>query len=282
MTEEKQNTVWSETDRVNAVIDGLTLFDDDLMSRVFDKNIEVTELVLRIIFGRNMKVISVIGQDELKNHKVGGRNITLDIHAIDVNGEEVDIEVQGNAEGAHVRRARYHSSMVDSRMLDEGQSFKNLKDSYVIFIYKHDKFKRGLPIYHVDRYVGETAALFEDGSHIIYVNGNYKGDDEIGQLMRDFHQADSKNIHYDVLAHGVKHYKEDKGGRENMCEAVEKYAREYAKEHAKDYAKDYVVRERVCNVRNLMDSLKFTLDQALDALKIQGSERELVASQVKK
>lgn len=63
-----------------------------------------------------------------------------------------------------------------------------------------------------------------------------------------------------------------------MCEAVEKYAKEYAEE----YAKDYVVRERVCNVRNLMDSLKFTLDQALDALKIQGSERELVASQVKK
>ncbi len=105
---------------------------------------------------------------------------------------------------------------------------------------------------------------------------------KIGQLIRDFHQADSKNIHYDVLAHGVKYYKEDKKGRENMCEAVEKYAREYAKEHAKDYAKDYVVRERVCNVRNLMDSLKFTLDQALDALKIQGSERELVASQVEK
>ena len=58
MTEEKQNTAWSETDRVNAVIDELTLFDDDLMSRVFDKNIEVTELVLRIIFGRNIKLIT--------------------------------------------------------------------------------------------------------------------------------------------------------------------------------------------------------------------------------
>ena len=88
--------------------------------------------------------------------------------------------------------------------------------------------------------------------------------------MRDFHQTDSRNIYYDVLAHGVKYYKEDKEGRENMCEAVEKYAKECA------------IRERVCNVRNLMDSLKFTLDQALDALKIQGSERELVASQVEK
>lgn len=41
----------------------------------------------------------------------------------------------------HLRRARFHSSMLDSRMLNEGQEFKELKDSYVIFIYKHDKFR---------------------------------------------------------------------------------------------------------------------------------------------
>lgn len=79
--------------------------------------------------------------------------------------------------------------MVDSRMLKKGQEFK---DSYVIFIYKHDKFKKGLPLYHIDRYIRETDELFDDGSHIIYVNGNYKGNDEIGQLMKDFHQTDSK------------------------------------------------------------------------------------------
>ena len=72
--------------------------------------------------------------------------------------------------------------MVDSRMLEEGQAFKELKDSYVIFIYKHDKFRVGLPLYHIDRYVRETNELFDDGSHIIYVNGNYKGDDEIGVI----------------------------------------------------------------------------------------------------
>lgn len=182
----------------------MTLFDDDLMSRVFDKNIEATELILRIIFGRDIKVVSVNGQEELKSSIVGGRNITLDIIAIDVNGEEMDIEVQGNASGAHVRRARYHSSMVDSRMLEKGQAFKELKDSYVIFIYKHDKFRKGLPVYHIDRYVGETGEIFEDGSHIIYVNGNYNGNDEIGQLMKDFHQINSKNIHYDALARGVR------------------------------------------------------------------------------
>lgn len=108
--------------------------------------------------------------------------------------------------------------------------------------------------------------------------------------MRDFHQTDSRNIHYDVLAHGVKHYKEDKEGRENMCEAVEKYAREYAKEHAKDYAeeyveehaKDYSIRERVCSIKLLMKNLQLTLDQALSTLEIQDTERKLIIDQLQK
>ena len=163
MAENKSSKVMQDYEKVNRLIDGLTLFDDDLMSRVFDKNIKATELLLRIILGKKVKVISVTGQNEMKNHQVGGRNITLDVDAMDENGEEIDIEVQGNSEGAHVRRARYHSSMVDSKMLKEGQPFKKLKDSYVIFIYRHDKFKKGLPVYNIDRYVRETGEIIEDG-----------------------------------------------------------------------------------------------------------------------
>lgn len=274
MTEEKDNNVMQTREEVNRLIDGLTLFDDDLMSRVFDKNIAATELILRIILGRKIKVIRVNGQEEVRNSEVGGRNITLDVYALDENGEEMDIEVQGNSEGAHIRRARYHSSVLDSRMLQEGQRFKELKDSYVIFIYRHDKFRKGLPVYHIDRYVRETGEIFEDGSHIVYVNGNYKGDDEIGQLMNDFHQTDPDNMHYEELAQGVKHFKEVEEGRDTMCEAVQEYAEKYAEK--------YALKQRTEDVKKLMESTGFTLDQVLDALKIQGEERKLLIEQLQK
>lgn len=256
---------------IEKIVCNLTLFDDDLMSRVFDQNIEATELLLRIVLGRNIKVTSVTGQDELKNPKVGGRDIILDVHALDEDGEEMDVEVQTNSKGAHVKRARYHSSMVDSRMLKAGQDFQEIKDSYVIFIYKHDKFERGLPIYHVDRYINELQEPFADGSHIIYVNGNYKGDDEIGRLMRDFHQVDPSKMHYSELARGVSHLKAT-GGQENMCEAVQKYAEEYAKE--------YSAERTMIIVENFMKNMNFTLEQSLDAAGIQGEERELLIKQL--
>ena len=274
MAEDKNSKVTQNQDRINKLIDGLTLFDDDLMSRVFDKNIEATELLLRIILERKIKVISVNGQEEMKSAAVGGRNITLDVHALDENGEKMDIEVQGNSEGAHIRRARYHSSVLDSRMLKEGQEFKEIKDSYVIFIYKRDKFQEGLPLYHIDRYVRETGKLFEDGSHIIYVNGNYKGDDEIGYLMQDFHQTDPDNMHYKELSQGVRHFKVVEEGRDTMCEAVQEYAKEYASECLKT--------EKAELVENFMKNMNLTLEQALDAAGIHGEERDAIIQLLQK
>ena len=283
MTEKLNSSNLRQNPRnVNELVNELTLFDDDLMSRVFDKNIKATELLLRIILGKKVKVISVTGQNEMKNHQVGGRNITLDVDAMDENGEEIDIEVQGNSEGAHVRRARYHSSMVDSRMLKEGQAFRELKDSYVIFIYKHDKFRKGLPLYHVERYVGETNEQFRDGSHIIYVNGNYKGNDEIGQLMQDFREKNPECMHYTELAESVKYFKEKEGGHEEMSEIVERYINERVEERVEERVKERVEKEKTISVQNLMNNMKWTLDQALDALGIKGKERTLITQQLQK
>ena len=102
------------------------------------------------------------------------------------------------------------------------------------------------------------------------MNGNYKGNDEIGQLMKDFHQTDPENMHYDALAQGVKHFKETEEGREIMCEAVEKYGDERA------------IKAKIVSVQNLMKNTKFTLEQALNALGIQGDERELITKQLQK
>ncbi len=69
---------------VEQIVDGMSLFDDDLMSMVFDGNIEATELLLKIILKKDdIQVISVVGQRELRSPVVGGRDIRLDILAKD-------------------------------------------------------------------------------------------------------------------------------------------------------------------------------------------------------
>lgn len=271
LSEQEYASVDSQDLRViNKIVDGMNLFDDDLMSKVFDGNIEATEVLLRIMLKRkDIRVLEVIGQYDMQNPIVKGREIRLDIKASDSKGNVFNVEVQRDRKGSHNRRARFHTAMVDSRMLKEGQEFKDIKDSYVIFICQHDKFKEGKPIYHIDKVVRETGKRYLDGSHVIFVNGKYKGDDEIGRLMHDFNCLNSKDMYYKPLADGVRHFKETEKGRENMCDAVEKYG---------DKREETT---KVNIVENLMSKMNWTLDQALTASGIEGPERAAIAKQLR-
>lgn len=261
--------VLTVSQEVEEIVNNLTLFDDDLMSLVFDKNIEATNLMLRIILEKeDLEVIEVTGQRELENPVVDGRNIKLDILARDSQGKLYDIEVQRDNGGAHVRRARFHSSMVDTRMLKEKQKFKELRDSYVIFITQLDYLGEGLPLYHISRVIEETGQKVNDGSHIIYVNGSYKGNDAIGLLMHDFSCKDADDIHYEALKKGVRHFKEE-GGRGIVCKAVEEYG------NGRELA------TKIEMVKNLMETMKLSAQQIMDGMRLSSEEQMAIMARLK-
>lgn len=70
-----------------------------------------------------------MGQREYKNPMLGGRSITIDIYAVDGEDKVYDIEVQRASEGADVHRARFQSSMIDTKMLKARREFKEMQDS---------------------------------------------------------------------------------------------------------------------------------------------------------
>lgn len=160
-------------------------------------------------------------------------------------------------------------------MLKAGQEFSELRDSYMIFITQTDIFGYGIPIYTINRHFEEIEEVFDDGSHIVYVNGAYRGDDAIGNLVHDFACKESKDMYYPELAKGVKHFKEE-GGRRRMCEAVEEYAKEYAKEYAENVRLNGLLEA----IRNLMDNMKLGAEPAMNALGINEHDREILKTRL--
>lgn len=214
-------------------------------------------------------MLEVVAQREYKNPVVGGRSIAIDIYAVDGDEKVYDIEVQRASLGADAHRARFHSSMMDTRMLKAQQEFREIHDSYVIFITASDVLGAGCPIYHIDRMIEETGAYFGDGSHIIYVNGSYKNDnDPIGKLMHDFRCINSVDMFYPVLADQVKYFKETEGGRDIVCKVFEDLAEKRADEKVLD--------EKVRLVKNLMETMKMTAEQAMDAMKLPEVDKKLL------
>lgn len=98
-----------------------------------------------------------------------GRSLRLDIHAF-AGGQEFNIEIQRVEGDASERRARYHSSLMDAGCLHPGEDYADLPESYVIFITETDVLGRGAPIYFIERTIRGSQDIFNDGSHIVYVN----------------------------------------------------------------------------------------------------------------
>lgn len=69
---------------------------------------------------------------------------------------------------------------------------------------------------------------------------------------------------------------------ERVKECVEERVEERVKECVEERVKERVEKEKTISVQNLMNNMKWTLDQALDALGIKGKERTLITQQLQK
>ena len=193
------------------------LMDDRYMRHFFDNNIECTQLVLRIIMQQDdLTVKSVKVQKYMPGAEDFSRSVQIDVYAVDSEGRNYDIEIQRDNSGAVPERARFCSAMLDVRMLEKKQEFKNIKNSIVIFITENDVLGGGLPLYKIERYInGEN--LFNDGSKIIYANTSYKDDTTaLGKLLHDFLCVNADEMYYEELASRARFFKGDLKGDSYM------------------------------------------------------------------
>ncbi|NBI92068.1 nuclease [Lachnospiraceae bacterium] len=215
---------------------GFRLLDDDFLTKCFEGDTASIELVLQIVLEKpDLKVLDVRTQVFVEN--LLNRSVRLDILATDSTGAKLNVEVQRSDKGAGRKRARYNSSMMDANLLKKGEDFDKLPETWVIFITENDVMGKGLPLYPIERCFLGTGERFEDGSHILYVNGAYRGDSPIGKLMHDFSCTDAADMYYGTLADRVRFFKESKEGIEIMCRAMEDMRNQTLKEGAINSAK---------------------------------------------
>ena len=200
---------------------GFRPIDDTFMRGLFKDNIPLAELVLRIIVGKpDLTLVKCETQADLKR-VTGARSVCLDAYATDNTGKKYDIEIQRADNGADPHRARYHSSALDVENLDEKQEYRELPDSYVIFITENDYYKAGEPVYVIQNMNLTLGQPFGDGAHILYVNGQYRGDSDIGRLMHDFNCTKAEDMNFELMAERTRYLQENPKGVGAMCKVME-------------------------------------------------------------
>ena len=141
---------------------------------------------------------------------------------------------------------------------------------------------------------GKGVGLYPNAlEHILYVNGQYKGEDDLGKLMHDFLCNDPDDMNFDILADRTRYFKENPEGVSEMCKAMEDMRNEALergrvegraeglKEGRIEGRAEGLVEGRLNNMLESVRSLKAKLglsdQQVKDALSISNEDWEKIA-----
>ena len=229
---------------IRQVINDVTLMDNRFLNKALDGNIPATQRMLRIMLNNDkIKVRKVGVQQWLQN--LYGHSAQLDILAEDENGTQFNVEIQRNDEGASEKRARFYCGALDMHFLDTGEKYEALPEAYVIFITEHDVLKKSWPLYNVQRCLIGNGEVFEDGSHVVYVNAACQDDTPLGRLMQDLNCKDPAKMHYKELADRVNYFKTSKEGGIYMTDIIEMYAKNQAEKVAAKVAEETAYKRNI-------------------------------------
>ena len=169
--------------------------------------------------------------------------------------------------------------MIDLDVLGKGEDYTDLKPSYVIFICTFDPFAAGRKIYTFTNRCHEEDGL-ELGDETTKIFLNAKGtvgevDGDIGKFLAyvDGKAAEGKFTE-DIATEvdKVKQHKETRVEYMTLMMELKQQRREGKREGAES--------KQVEDIRSLMETMKWTAKQAMDALKIPVAEQEKYAALV--
>lgn len=202
---------------------------DDLMFRKMAEDKKFCQEILRVILSDpELIVLDAVAQWAGTN--LQGRSVILDAKCILGDGKQVNVEVQKANDDNHQKRVRYNGAILTTNITDPGEKFENVPNVCVVFLSTFDVFKGNLPLYHVERVIKETEEVVENGFEEVYVNAKANDHSELSELMEVFVNDTAYNNKFPITSDKKRRYKETEEGQQEMCEIMERIAKQERKE----------------------------------------------------
>ncbi len=133
--------------------ENLDITDDFMFGKVMQDERNTIELLERLTGNQIDSVRTAVGQKVIKITN-DSKGIRYDVYVEDDHGVMYDAEMQkyrGKKKTAALpKRARFYQGLMDLNILNRGEEYAELKQSYVIFICTFDPFGKGLCCYEFE------------------------------------------------------------------------------------------------------------------------------------
>ena len=169
----KYTTDWEEIGLSNDFIFGKVMSDPELCK----------ELLERILPGIEIDHIEYPELQKPIKEDIDARSVRLDVYVKDGKNTVYDIEMQKVNTRELPKRSRYYQGMMDLQLIDSGQPYKKLNQSYVIFICLEDVFGKNRHIYTFENICREDPEIkLRDGAIKIFLNAKGNLNDVSSEL----------------------------------------------------------------------------------------------------
>ena len=147
--------------------ENITLANNFIFYKVMHSHPEACKHLLELLLHIKIENMEMANEETLIiDHDA--KAIRLDVYVKD-SDHVYDIEVQVVNTHDLPERARYYQSVMDVDMLKPGQTYRKLKDSYIIFICMSDIFGKELPVYTFENTCREDRDLkFDDRTYKLF------------------------------------------------------------------------------------------------------------------
>lgn len=164
----------------------LTLQDDFMFFAVM-RNPKHCKPMLERILGIKIRKIKYPIPQKTIDVRADSKSVRLDIYTEDKKNTVYNVEMQTVNKKDLPKRSRFYQDLIDLDLLEKGGEYKQLKNSYVIFICTFDPFGKGYYRYQFENVCKEDSKVkLEDGTMKIFLNtkGTNDVDKELETMLK--------------------------------------------------------------------------------------------------
>ena len=156
----------------------LTFTDDYMFCRILENDPEICRQLLELILDKDIRKVELADAQHSLSITSDIHSVRFDVFVNDDAGTVFDIEIQTTNTREIPRRSRYYQGIIDIDHLSTGMSYRELPDSYVIFICTFDLFGEGRAKYVFKELCTDDPMLeLGSGTYKVYVNALGKRDE---------------------------------------------------------------------------------------------------------
>ena len=147
----------------------LTIADNFIFCKVM-QNERLCRGVLETLLGIKVSRINYLQTENPIENFYDSRGIRLDVYVKD-SGRIFNIEIQTGNYDDLILRARYYLSSSDVATTKRRTKFKDIRETYILFICKDDPFGEGIPRYtKLTKFLETDRISYDDKSHNVFYN----------------------------------------------------------------------------------------------------------------